>query len=87
MSALKEKLERKIENYTTETIDKSQFNANEGAIIPLKPNESTITNSIVPEFEITINEAKNRILMLQKFVKEMMIPNVDYGVIPRCNKQ
>ncbi len=86
MIALKEKLEKKIESYSNEPMDNSQFNANEGAIIPLKPNETSMTTSIVPEFEITINEARERIMMLQKFVKEMMIPNVDYGVIPKCNK-
>ncbi len=44
------------------------------------------TLSVVPEFAITIMDAKNRIEMLQSFVREMMVPNVDYGLIPKCDK-
>lgn len=41
---------------------------------------------VVPEFAITFNEAKNRLAMLQTFVKELMIPGIDYGLIPGCAK-
>lgn len=41
---------------------------------------------VVPEFALTFNEAKSRLAMLQSFVKELMIPGVDYGVIPGCPK-
>ncbi|MGE4284514.1 MAG: hypothetical protein AB7G87_12485, partial [Clostridia bacterium] len=42
--------------------------------------------SVVPEFAITLNDAKERIRMLQEFVKEMMVPGQDYGIIPKCDK-
>jgi len=42
--------------------------------------------SVVPDFAITLNEAKERILMLQTFVAEMMVPGIDYGYIPGCQK-
>ena len=41
---------------------------------------------LVPEFQITIPQAKERIEMLQKFVREMMKEGIDYGVIPGCPK-
>ena len=86
MLALKEKLEKKIENYSNDTSNSNTFSASEGNIIQFKPSETTMANSVLPEFETTMNEAKERVIMLEKFVKEMMIPNVDYGIIPRCNK-
>lgn len=49
-----------------------------------KENNKTI--SIVPDFAITLNDARKRIEMLQSFVKEMMVVNVDYGFIPNCTK-
>lgn len=39
---------------------------------------------VVPDFAITFNEAKQRLAMLQTFVKELMIPGLDYGLIPGC---
>src|ERR1035437_6530193 len=53
-------------------------------IIPVKEETAIIT--MVPEFAITLNEAKSRLLLLQQFVKEMMIEGVDYGLIPKCDK-
>lgn len=41
---------------------------------------------IVPQFATTFNDAKERIQMLQKFVKEFMVPGVDFGLIPSCQK-
>lgn len=40
----------------------------------------------VPEFTTSIEEAKARVTMLQTFVKEMMIPDVDYGIVPGSKK-
>lgn len=39
---------------------------------------------IVPEFAITLQEAKGRLEMLQQFVRDFMIPGVDFGLIPNC---
>jgi hypothetical protein len=49
-------------------------------LIPVKAND------VVPEFAITISEARQRTKMLQKFVKDMMIADVDYGIIKGCVK-
>ena len=42
--------------------------------------------SVVPEFAITLQEAEQRIQMLQEFVKRYMMPSQDYGMIPGCQK-
>lgn len=95
MANLKSKLSQKIES--TEALSNSNTVNNtslsyveevkEGnKVILLNPNENNTVSSVVPGFSITLNEAKERISMLQSFVKEMMIPNVDYGIIPRCDK-
>ncbi len=47
---------------------------------------SSPTSSIVPEFAITMKEARKRIDLLKKFVDELMTPGIDYGVIPGVNK-
>jgi hypothetical protein len=52
----------------------------------LRPQENDQSVSIIPDFAITIMQAKERISLLQNFVKEMMILNVDYGLIPGCQK-
>jgi hypothetical protein len=54
-------------------------------IVPFKKS-SISTSSIVPEFAITLKEAKKRIDMLKKFVDEMLIPGVDYGIVQGINK-
>lgn len=60
----------------------------ESTIITLNPplpfNNQLV--QVVPQFATTFTEAKDRIQMLQKFVKEFMIPGVDYGIIPGCQK-
>jgi hypothetical protein len=91
MSNLKQKLAQKIE-----TTDEGNFLGNENElqnafnsdnkIEVLKPGEVNITEEVVPEFAITINTARERINMLQNFVKEMMMPNIDYGIIQGCKK-
>ena len=80
---LQEKLEKKL---NLEHINSYEI------IEPLKVDSSDKQDNknqimyIVPEFAITLNEARQRISMLQEFVKEMMIPGQDYGFIPNCDK-
>lgn len=81
--ALREKLEEKvhgIENANTT----SQEDSNN--IVPFSKGENIQSISVVPDFAITLGEARQRIEMLQNFVKEMMIPDIDYGIIPGCKK-
>ncbi len=42
--------------------------------------------SVVPQFEITPEQNKTLIQQVQKFVKEQMIKDVDFGVIPGVEK-
>jgi len=93
MSNLKEKLSQKIQKSKEETMSTKELineaetiYENGSKITKLVPNEVSVTGYFVPEFAITLNEAKERTQMLQSFVKDMMIPNVDFGIIPKCNK-
>ena len=93
MSSLKAKLAQKIGNTTDSTVNISgegviaENNTKEdNNLILLKPNEVSNEFSYVPDFQITLNQARERIELLQNFVKEMMIPKVDYGFIPNCDK-
>ena len=77
MSNLKAKLAQKLE---LEDTNKNDINSiisenikEDNNLIVIKP-EDRVEFSYVPEFAITMNEARERINMLQSFVKEMMIP-------------
>jgi len=52
----------------------------ETSLVPLESPSNSV--QVVPEFAISFIEAKNRMGMLQSFVKELMIPGLDYGLIP-----
>lgn len=92
MTDLKEKLSQKVEKSKEELMTNGVINVIEtandesGKITKLVPVEASSIERFVPEFAITLMEAKERTLMLQSFVKDMMIPNIDYGVIKGCNK-
>jgi len=92
MSDLKEKLTQKIERSKEELMTKGVINVMEtasdesGKITKLVPVEANSIERFVPEFAITLIEAKERTRMLQSFVKDMMIKNVDYGIIKGCSK-
>lgn len=58
---------------------------NKGNVVALKFGE-TQTMDVVPSFAITLIEANERMRLLQEFVKEVMIPGVDFGIIPGCSK-
>lgn len=93
MANLKSKLAQKIEiiepNNTV-----NEINSNNTEIITqstentslLRPQNNNQFISVIPDFVVTLEQAKQRISILKEFVKEMMIPNVDYGLIPNCNK-
>ncbi|WP_313558834.1 hypothetical protein [Ruminiclostridium cellobioparum] len=68
--------------------DDLSANSNHGTsdnIIPFKSSSPT-ASLLVPEFAITIKEAKKRIDILKKFVDELMTPGIDYGIVPGVNK-
>jgi hypothetical protein len=81
--ALKERLGEKVQNIETITASPQEETSN---IVPFNKGENSQSISVVPDFAITLNEAKQRLVLLQNFVREMMIPEIDYGVIPGCKK-
>lgn len=88
MENSKDKLAHKIESIEVadSTTNSSVTSKTSENVILLNTQKSSKLTSITPEFALSMNEAKERIAMLQNFVNEMMIPNVDYGIIPKCNK-
>lgn len=86
MSDLKAKLASQLNKAETSGTAQDYYDLvpveNETSLVPLDAS----CNLVVPEFAITFNEAKNRMEMLQTFVKELMIPGLDYGLIPGCPK-
>lgn len=95
MANLKDKLAQKVEIINSSTIPDdvpedsgtSDFISEQGSnVIMLKNTGNSSISSIVPNFAISLNEAKNRLLMLQNYIKEVMIPGIDYGLIPKCEK-
>lgn len=80
---LKEKLEEKLQNSSNPSM---QVIEEGGAnIIPFSKSEQQVL-SVIPDFVITLEEARQRISLLQEFVRDMMIPGQDYGIIPKCDK-
>lgn len=61
-------------------------NENQSSKLAQPLNQPEIMMNNVPQFEISLKEAKDRILQLQDFIHFMMVPNVDYGFIPNCPK-
>jgi hypothetical protein len=62
-----------------------QENSSRGNIIPLRTPAISYTN-VVPDFAITLPQAKEKIELLQTFIKEMMVEGVDFGYIPGFSK-
>ena len=87
MSSLKNKLAQKIED-EDEIKEDSIISEENNNVILLNSNDNKKISSqeIIPQFVVSINEAKERISMLQSFVKEMMVSGIDYGVIPNSKK-
>ena len=89
MDNLKDKLAHRVKAIET---NNSQVNTSNVVpktsenVIMLNTQKNSKSPSVIPEFAISMNEAKERIKMLQTFVNEMMIPDVDYGIIPKCSK-
>jgi len=82
-NALKDKLTNKLDTIKDET--SVEIIPRAGNVVPFSTNNPQAV-SLVPDFAISLNEAKNRLQLLQSFVREMMVPGVDFGIIPGCNK-
>jgi hypothetical protein len=93
MTNLKNKLAQKIEIIEpSNTVNESNSNNNEiithpsQNVIVLRQQDNNECVSVIPDFVVTLEQAKQRLSMLKEFVKDMMIPGVDYGLIPKCEK-
>lgn len=87
MSSLKNKLAQKIEDKDEIKEDSMILEENNNVILlNSNDNKKISSQEIIPQFVVSINEAKERISMLQSFVKEMMVSGIDYGVIPNSKK-
>lgn len=53
-------------------------------VIPIK--EKNVKGNLVPSLAISLAEAKERMDLLQLFVKEMMVEGLDYGIIDGFHK-
>ncbi|HYE10508.1 MAG TPA: hypothetical protein VEF53_10060 [Patescibacteria group bacterium] len=88
MATRKNKVNTEIANDSS----KSEATANviqecQDNIVPFARNsDAANTIHVVPEFVISLNEARERIKLLQEFVSEFMIPGLDFGVIPGYSK-
>lgn len=56
------------------------------SVIPFTSSEPEHLPDIVPCFAISLAEAKQRSERLQDFVREMMVPGQDYGMVPGVSK-
>lgn len=83
---LKDKLESKVQNLNSDNAIQSKASDQENNIVLFAKPDNALQHSFVPDFAISLQEAKARVEMLQSFVKEMMIPHIDYGVVPGSKK-
>jgi hypothetical protein len=91
---LKQKLLQKIEESNAVIkmpTEQEKTNTEEGELAMHEGNilqfrGQSLPVQVVPEIQVSIIEAKQRVELLQQFVKEMMKPGEDYGVIPGCPK-
>lgn len=95
---LQEKLTQKVERLKQnggngESVINPEILNNQGAteLVPIHDGSDGSDGnfqavSIVPEFAVTLTQAKERLQMLQRFVQEFLVPNEDYGIIPGTKK-
>lgn len=76
MDAVREKLEKKAESIPSAQQD-----------IVVYRNESELQNAKNDGMIYSLEQAKERISMLQSFIKDMMVQGVDYGIIPGTDKR
>ncbi|MHB8064564.1 MAG: hypothetical protein ACYDG2_18345 [Ruminiclostridium sp.] len=78
-----------VQNQTVNTskqkVSENDVHETNDKIVPFK-RSGINTGSLVPEFAITLKEARKRIDTLKKFVNELMMPGIDYGLVPGINK-
>lgn len=80
---LKEKIAQQKEQLYPQSFP-SQESSLPANVIPL--NQKTAEDSYLPEMVVSIEEARQRIELLQAFIKEMMQEGTDYGRIPGVPK-
>ncbi len=92
MTTLKEKLTQKIEQHASQEMVVVNNQSSQEALTLIPPSDnltkvdSILAPPITPDLTITLNDAKDRLRLLNGFIKDMMTPGIDYGLIPGCNK-
>lgn len=85
MEMLKEKLQQKVGNVNDQAEIITLPNSTH-LLSNVHDHEERVTNDKLLEFAQTIDQAKESLIMLQEFIKVIMIPGQDYGIIPKCDK-
>ncbi len=91
---MSEKLLKKLEDMlpAVESVEAQmegdeQYMAKDGGKISLVTVDPDVKQlDVVPAFALSLEQAEERIKMLQAFIKEYMVPGHDYGLIPGCKK-
>ncbi len=86
---LQEKLTHQVQELYIDIPDSSVDLVQEntkGNVVALRTSGIETTLDVVPTFAISLAEARNRVKLMQEFIKDMMVPGVDYGQIPGCLK-
>ncbi len=84
---LQEKLAQQAQELYIAHDDGDSLQENNSNVVALRGTEvDSSPLDVVPVFAISLIEARNRVELMQKFIKEMMVPGLDYGQIPGCPK-
>ncbi len=82
---LEEKLSQKVAEINGGDNGESALDVVEQKLNPAKDDQKQPVN-VVPEFAVSLDQARERIQMLQQFVKQYMVVNEDYGLISGCQR-
>lgn len=87
MADLKQMLKEKVEaGNGNQIIVEAEENMTDRNPVTLPVDMEEATQPNVPNLAVNLQEAKDRIIELQNFIKYMMVPNIDYGFVPGCPK-
>jgi hypothetical protein len=90
MSKVKEKLAKRVEQIDESVIEVHEVDVicedRPANVVSIRSSEDNRPLDVVPSFAISLDVAKERIRLLQEFVQHMMVPGVDFGLIPGCQK-
>ncbi len=87
MSNLQSKLEEKVKEINGGNGESLEGYKKQELVPPGDGSDGKIQPvNVVPEFAVTLQEAEQRIQLLQEFVRRYMVSGQDFGIIPGCQK-